>query len=255
MKVKVLVAAFLVMAVTIAAGRTMADAIKVGVTIDSRPFSYVDEAGKRVGFNVDMAREICARMKLSCTFVFEEYSQLLPKVSSGELDFALPNMLKTPERLKKAAFSRPYWRSTSSYVGPVDLSFGNVDRILSREKICAIEKTKQIAYLREKMSNSADQLVVSATTKENIAQMVSGKCRLLLMPTMQSLSFLQSDDGRGFGYLGEPIFDQGLGGNVHMIVRPDQPDLLMKIDGALESMIEDGTHQAITKRYFPFKML
>lgn len=236
-------------------GQGWAEGIKVGVTIDSRPFSYEDEAGKRVGFNVDMAKEICARMKVSCTFVFEEYSHLLPKVNSGELDFALPNMLKTQEREKLAGFTKAYWRSTSSYVGPVDFSFGNVDKVLAREKICAIEKTKQIAYLRKKMGDAVHQLVVNTTTKENLESMTSGKCRLLLMPTMQSLSFLQSDEGRGFGYLGEPIFGQGLGGNVHMIVRPDRPDLLKAIDGALDSMIADGMHKTITKRYFPFKML
>jgi ABC-type amino acid transport substrate-binding protein len=38
-------------------------------------------------------------------------------------------------------------------------------------------------------------------------------------------------------------------------VRPDRPDLLKVIDAALESMIADGTHMAITKKYFPFKML
>ncbi|WP_417784043.1 substrate-binding periplasmic protein [Terasakiella pusilla] len=252
-KVKKLVLALLV--VVGMSGQGVAQDVKVGVTVDSRPFSYVDEKGNHIGFNVDMAREICARLNVTCTFVFEEYSHLLPKVHAGELDFALPNMLKTPEREKLAGFTKAYWRSTSSYVGPVDLSFGNVDKVLLREKICAIEKTKQIAYLRQKMGGAVHQLVVNTTTKENLESMVAGKCRILLMPTMQSLSFLQSDEGRGFGYLGEPIFGKGLGGDVHMIVRPDRPDLLKVIDVALESMIADGTHMAITKKYFPFKML
>lgn len=242
-------------AMVLIASAARAEDLKVGVTIDSRPFSYLDESGRHVGFNVDMAKEICARMKAACTFVFEEYAHLLPKVRDGELDFALPNMLKTAAREKQAAFTKAYWRSTSSYVGPVDFSFGNVDRVLEEEKICAIDKTKQSAYLRKKMGDAVHQLVVTTTTKENLENMTQGKCRLLLMPTMQSLSFLQSDAGRGFGYLGEPIFGQGLGGNVHMIVRPDRPDLLKEVDAALESMIADGMHKTITKRYFPFKML
>ncbi|MDV7340410.1 transporter substrate-binding domain-containing protein [Terasakiella sp. A23] len=234
---------------------SFADDLNVAVTTSSVPFSYKNEAGQQVGFNVDMAKEICKRIKATCKLHAIRYPDILGKVNAGEIDFALPNMLKTPAREEKAAFSIPYWRSTSSFVGPVDYSFGDVDKVLAREKVCAIAKTRQKSYLEQKMSGNTERLIVTKTSMETIKSMQKGVCKIYLMPTMQSLSFLQSDDGHGFGYLGKPIANKGLGGEVHMIVRPDNPDLLKQVDKAMRSIIEDGTHTKITSQYFPFRIL
>lgn len=227
---------------------------KVAVTPSSVPFSYQDDQGQHVGFNVDIAKELCKILKATCEIIPVPFPEILGKVHEGEFDFALPNMLKTAKRAKKAAFTMPYWRSTSSFVGPVDYSFGSLDRVVATEKICAIQKTRQMGYLKK--NGIVDQnLILSKTSTETIKAMKEGRCTLYLMPTMQSFSFLQSDAGRGYGYLGKPIFDQGLGGDVHMIVRPDRPDLLKDINDALGAIMEDGRHDQITKRYFPFAIL
>ncbi|NVK17798.1 MAG: amino acid ABC transporter substrate-binding protein [Methylocystaceae bacterium] len=227
---------------------------KVAVTLSSVPFSYKNDQGQLVGFNVDIAQEICKRLKVSCEIIPIRFSNILTKVHQAEIDFALSNMLKTPERLAKAAFTIPYWRSTSSFVGPVEYSFGSIKRVIATEKICAVQTSRQLGYLQNK-SIADERLVVTKTGNDTIAAMKEGRCTLYLLPTMQSFSFLQSDAGRGYGYLGKPIFDKGLGGDVHMIVRPDRPELLKQINDVLKSIIEDGTHNEITKRYFPIGIL
>jgi ABC-type amino acid transport substrate-binding protein len=82
-----------------------------------------------------------------------------------------------------------------------------------------------------------------------------GKCRLAVAPMMQVLPFLQSADGVGLGFLGAPMTDEGLGGDVHLVVRPDAPLLREQVDDALRAIMRDGTHDRLSRRYFPFSIL
>lgn len=232
-----------------------AEVLNVALTSSSVPFSYQNETGEQVGFNMDIAKSICEKIKASCTFYYLRFPEILPLVAEGKIDFALPNMLKTPERAAKAAFTVPYWRSTSSFVGPVDYNFTSAKRIFEKDKICAIQNTRQMNYLQSMSGGKQDHLISTKTTAATIDALKDGTCRFYLMPTMQSLSFLQSEKGKGFGYLGKPISDQGLGGDVHMIVRKDRPALLKKIDAALQEMVHEGVHEQITRKYFPFSIL
>ena len=232
-----------------------AEVLNVALTSSSVPFSYENEAGEWVGFNVDIAKAICEKIKASCTFHYLRFPEILPLVAEGKMDFALPNMLKTSERAAKVAFTVPYWRSTSSFVGPVDYNFSSAKRILEKDKICVIQNTRQMHFLQSVNEDKQDHLISTKSGTETIDALKKGACRFTLMPTMQSLSFLQSENGKGFGYLGKPISGHGLGGNVHIIVRKDRPALLKEIDAALQEMVHEGLHEQITRKYFPFSIL
>jgi len=232
-----------------------AEELVVAYTSSSVPFSYINSDNTRVGFNVDMAHAICEKLGAKCKFKALRYPEILPAVSKGDIDIALPNMLKTPERAKKAGFTIPYWRSTSSFVGPAIYPFKGVGAALKSDAICAISNTRQYNYLKVSNGGVTDKIVETKTSQETLYKMTKGECVLLLMPTMQSLSFLQSNLGRGYNFLGTPISAHGLGGDVHIIVRPDRSELLEKVNQALKELIQEGDHERITRKYFPFSLL
>lgn len=232
-----------------------AEELVVAYTTSSVPFSYLSPTGVHVGFNVDMAHAICEKLEAECHFKAVGFPEMLSAVSKGEVDIALPNMLKTPERAKQVAFTIPYWRSNSSFVGPATYSFKGVGMTLKTDSICAISKTRQYSYLKAHNGGSTDRIIETKTTQETLDKMTKGECTLFLMPTMQSLAFLQSNLGRGYNFLGTPVSTDGLGGNVHIIVRPDRSKLLEKVDQALENIIQEGLHGRITRKYFPFSLL
>jgi ABC-type amino acid transport substrate-binding protein len=72
---------------------------------------------------------------------------------------------------------------------------------------------------------------------------------------MQGLAFLQSPAGQGYAFLGSPLVQDGLGGDVHIIVRPGARELLRQLDAALKDLIDDGTHERLTRKHFPFSIL
>lgn len=235
------------------AGAHAADLV-VAVTPATVPFSYPDASGELTGFNVEFTRAICRKLGQSCRFEATPFPRILPMVSEGKADIGVGNTLKTPERERLVSFTLPYWRSTTSFLGASGTLFRDARDALDRHKVCAIEGSRQSDYLRASGGTVA-HLVLVGSNQDGISSVRQGRCALYLAPTMQVLGFLQSPEGKGFGFLGAALSEQGLGGNVHMAVRPDQPELLRRVDQAIKELILDGTHEQLSRRYFPFSIL
>ena len=228
--------------------------LTVAVTPAVVPFSYLDERGEMTGFNVEFGRAVCQKINATCRFEALTFVQILATVAAGQADIGLANALKTPEREKQVAFSLPYWRSTSSFFGVSGSTFKNPREALDKYRVCAINGSRQHAYLNQQGANP-NQLMATTNNQDTIDNVRKGLCPLGMAPTMQILNFLQSPEGKGFSFLGVPLTDQGLGGPVHLVVRPDKPELLRRVDQAIKELILDGTHEKLTRRYFPFSIL
>ncbi len=88
------------------------DKIVVGVSFDSKPFSYKDFDGQIKGLEADLAREIAKRLlgdpkKISFKNIapFER----VKAAKDGEVDMVISTMTITPERKKFVDFSNPYF--------------------------------------------------------------------------------------------------------------------------------------------------
>jgi ABC-type amino acid transport substrate-binding protein len=227
----------------------------IAVTPSSKPFSYTSEAGELSGFNVDMGRAVCERLGERCRFETMSFPAIVPAVAAGRADIGIANFLKTPERERLVAFTVPYWRSTSSFIGPASTLVRDAADAVARLRVCSIDGSLQQAYLRGLPGDGSARLVGAGSNQAVLDQLVAGRCDAALLPTLQALPFLQSPTGRGFAFLGTPLAQEGLGGSVHMVVRPDQPELRRRVDEAIQALIRDGSHERASRRYFPFSIL
>ena len=61
------------------------------------PFNYL-ENNQLAGFEIDLANEICARLKATCEFVPDNWDDLIPHLLSGQYDAIIAAMDMTEER-------------------------------------------------------------------------------------------------------------------------------------------------------------
>lgn len=227
----------------------------VAISQSTPPFSYQDTNGRLVGFNVDIAQLLCKHLRRPCRFDVMPFQDILPSIAAGRADVGLGNFLRTPEREQQVRFSRPYWRSTSSFVGPRTLRLPSLAQLTAQHSICATRGSKQFGFLQALASDRPAAVVAASSNQEVFAHLVDKRCTLALAPTLQGLNFLQSAAGAGHGFIGAPLTQDGLGGDVHIIARPDAPELLIGIDKSLADSIADGTHKRLMRKYFPFDIL
>lgn len=224
------------------------------VTSSSIPFGYHNPQGELVGFNVDLGRAICEQLKRPCRFEAMPFPQILPAVNAGRVDLALGNVLKTPERERQVAFSVPIWRSTSSFIGRAGTPLVTPAQAIREHSVCVVEGSAQQAFLKH-LGGSPNQILGRTSNQAVIEGLQQGVCTMALLPTMQALPFLQTPDGKPYAFIGQPLGQEGLGGTVHLVVRPDRAELLTSVNEAIQTLIRNGTHEKISRRYFPFSIL
>lgn len=81
----------------------------VGMELKFWPFEYVDETGNPVGFDVDIARELAARMGVRLEIKDMEWTGLIPALASGKIDLVISGITGTLERAKSISFTSPYF--------------------------------------------------------------------------------------------------------------------------------------------------
>src|SRR3954467_4851199 len=101
--------------------------VKVGCEAAYVPFTYRDDSGKIVGFDVEFASKMFAPIGVKPLFIDTQWSGVIPALYAGRFDM-VPTMSYTKERLERVLFSIPY----------ADASQALLIRTADKDKIKAI---------------------------------------------------------------------------------------------------------------------
>lgn len=82
--------------------------IVIGTSGVYPPFEYV-EAGRLVGFDIDLGEMIAKKLGVKANFVKIEWKGIIAALKSGRADILITAMTKTPDRAQQMAFSLPYY--------------------------------------------------------------------------------------------------------------------------------------------------
>jgi polar amino acid transport system substrate-binding protein len=88
-------------------GLKKAGEVKVGCEAAYVPFTYRDDSGKIVGFDVEFASKMFAPIGVKPLFIDTQWSGVIPALYAGRFDM-VPTMSYTKERLERVLFSLPY---------------------------------------------------------------------------------------------------------------------------------------------------
>src|SRR5204863_4143448 len=86
------------------------------------PYSFPDprNPARIIGFEVDMANALAAKMGRTARFVQNQWDGLVPGLERGEYDVVINGLEITAERAQKINFSNPYFYSTLTITRRVD---------------------------------------------------------------------------------------------------------------------------------------
>jgi ABC-type amino acid transport substrate-binding protein len=80
------------------------------------PFSFINDNGDLVGFDVELMHMLARELKVEIEFVEWTYETLFNDLNQGKFDIAIGGLIVNPERLAKANFSNPYMNMTTAVV-------------------------------------------------------------------------------------------------------------------------------------------
>ncbi len=87
-----------------------AGVIKVAVFGDLQPYGWINKDGKRVGYDVRLARKIGKDLGVKVKFVQVNADGRVDALKAGKVDLVLANFTVTPDRKAVVDFAKPYMK-------------------------------------------------------------------------------------------------------------------------------------------------
>lgn len=246
------------LALTLGAGMAAAEDLRIGSSADYAPWESVDGNGEIVGFDRDMADELCKRLSLNCTWSNQSYDGLLPSLLVGKFDALISGMSINAERAAQVDFTRAYADAPNGFVG---LSDNALDENTTKEDLLAALAGKVIGV----QSGTTHEQVVTAhlpevevrsyERPEQLADdLRAGRVDAGLMEISAWEPFLKDEAG-GLKRVGPlltgadyPEFGEGQG----IALKKGNTELKARMDAEINKMLQDGTMAALSEKWFGY---
>ena len=138
----------------------------VGTGSANVPWHFMDESGKLVGFDIEMARILAMGLfddPDKVKFVEQSPDARIPNLLTGKVDIVIQFMTISPERLQMVAFSVPYYTEGCGLILPKNGKYKNY-----QEMVEAIQKgeTVTVAVLQNVDAAKMVQAVIKGAKDE-----------------------------------------------------------------------------------------
>src|ERR1700730_6538129 len=87
---------------------------------DYPPFNFTGPDGNPAGFNVDLARQLCEEIKVTCTIQMRRFQTLLDAMTSTRGDAIIASLAVSPQLRARVDFTDPYYRAPARFVSRRD---------------------------------------------------------------------------------------------------------------------------------------
>ena len=134
--------------------------LQIGCEATYPPFTFRD-AGKIVGYDVDLAALMCSSLGVKPEFIDTQWSGVIPSLYAGRFDVIMSSMSYRKERLKKVAFSIPYAEASQAMLIRADDS----SKIMSVKDLSGKVLGVKLGSPGEMMKPALEKEIVAAKGK------------------------------------------------------------------------------------------
>ncbi|GLQ53154.1 transporter substrate-binding domain-containing protein [Devosia nitrariae] len=228
---------------------TSLPAIRFLTTADFPPFNYRDENGALVGFNIDLARRICAEVDVPCTIQTWPWEQAANALADKQGDALIAGLALTAENGERFDFSAIYLALPGRFVTRADAARDFNPSDLDGRTISVREGSAHEEFLHRYLPD----VEVTASEDEIAALQAveSGQADVYFGDAMRA-SFWLNDNLACCSFAGEAYFRPDLFGQGLAIALPAGHDSVRHaIDWALVRLKRSGSLDELYLRWFP----
>ncbi len=208
------------------------------------PWTYHDENDTLVGFDVEVAQAIAAKLGVTATFVETEWDGIFAGLDAQRYDIAANGVEITDERSEKYDFSTPY-----GYIRTALVVRGDNDTITSFEDLNGKKTANSIASTYMILAESYGATAVGVDTLDQTIQMVlSGRADATLNAEVSVYDYLSVHPDANIKIVA--LTEEA--SQVALPVRKgeDSATLLAAINQAIEELANEGELTRISEKYF-----
>jgi len=208
------------------------------------PWNYHDEHGRLVGFDVDVAKEMCKRMGVRAKFVEFEWERLFSCLENGECDIIVNGVAITTERKNRFYYTTPYAvEKTALIVRKDENGINSFEDLAGKTSANSLYSTyDNIAKKYGAMS------IVVDTFDETMELLLSNRADSTINSILVYYNYVKNNPNA-------PVKIAAILDDAFQIAIPcrksvESQSLLEEMNRAIDSMKADGTLANISAAYF-----
>jgi octopine/nopaline transport system substrate-binding protein len=238
------------------------------------PWNFVDASGNLVGFEIDLAQDLCARMNVACEIVPQKWRGIIKGLNAGKYDAIMAAMSITEERKKLVTFSRNYAGTPNVFIMRKDNPAADFRTGLERLTLDDINPAEQDAIVAIVQEFKGKIIGVQvATTHANFAdeylgnhaeiriydfqhtidlELYQGRLDAVIGDYAYWQPLIQSEQGKEYKIVGPQMTGGPFGGGVGVAIRKKDQDLADMFSRAITLMIRDGSLKKLAIKWFNY---
>jgi len=221
------------------------DTVTVAVENLYPPFNYIDETtGEGAGFDYDIWREICTRLDCNAEFVEAGWPAVIEETGQGAYDTAADGITITEDRKEVVAFSDPYMTTIIKIMVRIDETrYADADAFFASDGI-----------LGTQVGTTNYEVATTLTPESKIDAYESFPVAVLALLS-GDVDAVIIDDVAGQGYQGEgsegvKLLDGDLSSDSLGFIYAHDSDLIDPVNNVIADLKDDGTMDALIKKWF-----
>jgi len=219
---------------------------------DYPPFNYLDENGNLTGFNVELAKALCAELKVRCSVQALAWERMITAIENDTADAIIASLAITRKNRRRVSFSRQYYQTPARFVARKSDGYKDMTpEILSGKRIGVARNTSHEAYLKAFFKGS---IIQSFDTPDIARQaLVEGRVDAIfgdgvsLMFWINGITSNKCCQYAGGAFTESKFFGEGVG----IAVKKNNSQMLQVINNGLDRVQKSGKYQQIFQKYFP----
>lgn len=209
------------------------------------PMGYRDEAGNLVGFDIDLATEVCKRLDYELVLQPINWSLKQQELDSGNVDCLWNGYTITEERLADNSITSPYMKNRQIIVIKAGASVASLADMAGKKlALQAGSSAEDALNSDEAFKASLGEVLQYNDNNAALMDLVSGGCDAVLMDEIVARHYVKSEKGCEVTDISLADEEYGVG------FRKADTKLRDAVEKTLKEMAADGTLAKISTEWF-----
>jgi len=246
--------------------------VKIATEGAYAPWNFTGAGGKLDGFEIDLANDLCKRMKVKCEIVAQDWDGIIPALQAKKYDAIMAGMTITDKRKEVINFSIPYADTPSVFLTAKNSPLAKLPgtgqafnlgtqqaatekaiedlKPLLKGKSIGVQTSTIQANFADKYLKGTAEIREYKTTEQHDLDLAAGRIDAVFAGAAQIIGTLEKPDFKDYAVVGPSLTGGLLGAGIAVGLRKDEADLKKAFDEAIQAAIEDGTIQKLSMKWF-----
>jgi octopine/nopaline transport system substrate-binding protein len=248
------------------------EAVKIATEGAYAPWNFTGAGGKLEGFEIDLASELCGRMKVKCEVVAQDWDGIIPALQAKKYDAIMAGMNITEKRLEVIDFSQPYAATPHGFGVMKDSPLAKLPgtgttvsfekdpdgarkaieawKPLLKGKTVGVQGSTVNTQFVEKYLKGVVEVREYKTTEQHDLDLAAGRIDAIFAGHGALVSTKEKPEFQDMAIVGTGLRGDVLGRGVAVGLRKQDAELKAMFDNAISSAVKDGTVEKLSQKWF-----